>query len=199
MVKMKLREKLVFEYKNEFDTYHTTPFSLHSVVLSVMNKMPELVSTDVLLVDDLIKIRDGYTKEVFEGKCIKLINKYYTPKGELTKNTIRPKEVWDRLMDGINTSFYQLKRKQELYMFRIVNGYRVKIAYDKNTDERDTILRILAIKDAERAENILEKNLDRELVYQREAGAKPYFAKRNIEALGIIRQGLLKERNLEVN
>jgi len=191
---MKLREKLKFEYRNEYDTYVTTPFSLHSVVLSVMNKMPELTSTDVLLEgdDELIKIRDGYTKEVFENKCIALINRYYVPKGELTSNTIKPKQLWDVLIDGINTSFYQLKNKQELYKFRIINGYRIKIPYEQDTDERDTILRILAIKDSQRVESILSKNLDRELVYEREAGAKPYLAKNNIEALAVIRKGLFK-------
>ena len=190
---MKIREKIVFRYKNELDEYETIPFSIYGVVISVMNKMPELNSTNILLVDDIINIKDGYTKKIFEEKCIHHINRYYVPKGSLTCNTIKPVEKWDKLIDAINTSFYQLKRRQELYWYRILNGYRIKIPKEKDTDERTTILKALSIKDAQRALSILEKNLDREIVYQREGGAKPLYAKRNIEFISILKQGLLKD------
>jgi len=198
---MKPSEKIILEYKNEYDTYQTHPFGIRGVVRCILNKMPVLRTTDILLEDDIINVKDGYTKKKFEEKCLQHINRYYATKGEITKNTIRPKTKWIELIRALNGTFHYLKGRSELYSFRTLNGYRIKIPYDEKTDDRETILKILAIKDATRAINILQKNFDRERVYKTQANAETYFMERNVAAIKSLRQGLIKagEKDIEKN
>jgi hypothetical protein len=188
---MKLCKEVYIDYEHDGETYTTQGFVIREVVRHVMESIPAIKTTSVDG-EGLLDVKDAYTKEQFEDKCLKSINKHYILHGELNEQSMIPtKDMnWITLINGINSAYYQLKNKSSRFQWRTYNGYRIKLDYDGKTPPQ--IFKGLALGDAQRIRNVAEKNMQRETTYLEEANVMPLFVDENKKFIDAIDKKLLK-------